>query len=35
LKVSGTGALTGIIMAYESASGEVFDEVKKEAAMKK
>lgn len=32
-EVSGTGALTGIIMAYESASGEVLDEGKKEAAM--
>lgn len=32
-EVSGTGALTGIIMAYEQASGEVLDEGKKEAAM--
>ena len=32
-EVSGTGALTGIIMAYESASGETLDEGKKEAAM--
>lgn len=32
-EVSGTGALTGIIMAYESASGEVLDEGQKEAAM--
>lgn len=32
-EVSGTGALTGIIMAYESASGDVLDAGKKEAAM--
>lgn len=32
-EVSGTGALTGIIMAYETASGESLDESKKEAAM--
>lgn len=32
-EVSGTGALTGIIMAYENASGEDLDEGKKEAAM--
>lgn len=32
-EVSGTGALTGIIMAYEKASGENLDEGKKEAAM--
>lgn len=32
-EVSGTGALTGIIMAYETASGETLDEGKKEAAM--
>lgn len=32
-EVSGTGALTGIIMAYETASGEDLDEDKKEAAM--
>lgn len=32
-EVSGTGALTGIIMAYETASGEDLDEGKKEAAM--
>lgn len=32
-EVSGTGALTGIIMAYETASGEELDEGKKEAAM--
>lgn len=32
-EVSGTGALTGIIMAYEAASGDVLDEGKKEAAM--
>ena len=32
-EVSGTGALTGIIMAYETASGEKLDEGKKEAAM--
>ncbi len=30
--VSGTGALTGIMMAYESASGETLDEDKKDAA---
>lgn len=32
IKVSGTGALTGIMMAYETASGETLDEGKKEAA---
>lgn len=32
-EVSGTGALTGIIMAYETASGEKLDAGKKEAAM--
>lgn len=32
-EVSGTGALTGIIMAYETASGESLDVGKKEAAM--
>lgn len=32
-EVSGTGALTGIIMAYETASGEKLDEGQKEAAM--
>ena len=32
-EVSGTGALTGIIMAYETASGDTLDEGKKEAAM--
>lgn len=32
-EVSGTGALTGIIMAYEKASGENLDEGQKEAAM--
>ena len=32
-EVSGTGALTGIIMAYETASGKKLDEGKKEAAM--
>lgn len=32
IKVSGTGALTGIMMAYETASGEALDEGKKEAA---
>ena len=32
-EVSGTGALTGIIMAYETASGERLDAGKKEAAM--
>lgn len=31
-EVSGTGALTGIIMAYESAVGESLDEQKKELA---
>ncbi|MDO5337548.1 MAG: DUF1002 domain-containing protein [Eubacteriales bacterium] len=31
-EVSGTGALTGIMMAYESASGEKLDETKKELA---
>lgn len=31
-EVSGTGALTGIIMAYETASGETLDETKKELA---
>ena len=31
-EVSGTGALTGILMAYESASGEQLDETKKEIA---
>lgn len=30
--VSGTGALTGIIMAYETASGEALDEEKKDLA---
>ncbi len=30
--VSGTGALTGIMMAYETASGETLDEAKKDAA---
>lgn len=32
-EVSGTGALTGIMMAYETASGESLDEGKKEAAV--
>lgn len=32
-EVSGTGALTGIIMAYETASGENLDEGQKEAAV--
>lgn len=32
IEVSGTGALTGIMMAYESASGETLDEGQKEAA---
>lgn len=32
-EVSGTGALTGIIMAYETASGDALDEGQKEAAM--
>lgn len=31
-EVSGTGALTGILMAYESASGQQLDETKKEIA---
>lgn len=31
-EVSGTGALTGILMAYESASGEKLDSTKKELA---
>ncbi|MCC8067345.1 MAG: DUF1002 domain-containing protein [Clostridiales bacterium] len=31
-EVSGTGALTGILMAYETASGETLDEEKKETA---
>lgn len=31
-EVSGTGALTGILMAYESAVGETLDETKKEVA---
>ncbi|MCD8348136.1 MAG: DUF1002 domain-containing protein [Lachnospiraceae bacterium] len=30
--VSGTGALTGVLMAYETASGETLDETKKETA---
>ena len=33
IEVSGTGALTGIMMAYETASGESLDEGKKEAAV--
>lgn len=32
IRVSGTGALTGIIMAYEQASGETLDPQKKELA---
>lgn len=32
IAVSGTGALTGIMMAYEKASGETLDEGQKEAA---
>lgn len=32
IEVSGTGALTGIMMAYESASGEALDEDQKAAA---
>ncbi len=32
IAVSGTGALTGIMMAYESASGETLSEEQKEAA---
>ena len=31
-EVSGTGALTGVMMAYETASGETLDEEKKELA---
>ncbi len=31
-EVSGTGALTGILMAYETASGEKLDETKKDLA---
>lgn len=31
-QVSGTGALTGIIMAYETATGETIDETKKDIA---
>lgn len=34
IEVSGTGALTGIMMAYETASGETLDEGQKEAATK-
>ena len=33
-EVSGTGALTGIIMAYESASGQKLDETKKQLATR-
>lgn len=33
-EVSGTGALTGIMMAYETASGEKLDEQKKDLAAK-
>ena len=33
-KISGTGALTGVMMAYEQASGEVLDETKKDLATK-
>ena len=33
-EVSGTGALTGILMAYESASGLGLDDAKKELAVK-
>ena len=33
IAVSGTGALTGIIIAYESATGEQLDETKKEVAV--
>ena len=32
IQVSGTGALTGIIMAYEQASGETLSPQKKELA---
>ena len=31
-QVSGTGALTGIIMAYETATGETIDQAKKDIA---
>lgn len=31
-EVSGTGALTGVMMAYETASGEALDQAKKEIA---
>lgn len=31
-EVSGTGALTGVLMAYEQASGETLDETKKDIA---
>ena len=30
--MSGTGALTGIIMAYETATGETIDKAKKDIA---
>ena len=33
IEVSGTGALTGIMMAYETASGEELSEEQKEAAV--
>lgn len=33
-EVSGTGALTGVIMAYESASGQKLDSTKKDLATK-
>ena len=33
IAVSGTGALTGIMMAYETASGETLDDDQKETAM--
>ena len=33
IEVSGTGALTGIMMAYENASGEALDEGQKAVAM--
>lgn len=33
IEVSGTGALTGIMMAYEAATGEVLSEEQKEAAV--
>ena len=34
-EVSGTGALTGVIMAYESASGQKLDSTKKRSCNKR